>query len=174
LRLIALIYPTFTDNSGLINEIRERTHALADVVVVGKHIENEDNWKQMEDEAVPQLDDYIFVLQDTDYVDDVASLRRWLLLENSVAYACMRYYMHEGDQYRVDGSYKPHLMFQVFPYKPKAALHVDGLPTYSYGLPYINDPHLTVLSFRNYGKQKETFVTTEKWDNPIPEAASQG
>ena len=174
MRLITLIYPTYTDNSALIHEIRKRVDVFSDVVVVGDHHEHEDNWLQMEDEANPRLGDYIFVMEDTDYIDDVASIHRWLMLNSKVTYACMRLNMHEGNSYRVDGDYKPRLMYQLFPYVPNAVLHEEGLPNYSYALPYINDPHLTVLSFRNYGNYTEKEVTTEKWDNPIPKTASQG
>jgi hypothetical protein len=176
LKTIALLYPTFTDNSALINEIRERAHSFSDVVVIGEHRSNADNWEQMEKEAEPHRDDYVFVMEDTDYIDDVSSLQRWLMLNSESAYACMRLNMYTGHEYRVDAGYKPRLMYQLFPYKPNATLHKEGLPTYSYSLPYINDPHLTVLSFRNYGEQNKTLkkVTTKEWDNPIPTTASQG
>jgi hypothetical protein len=172
LRLIALIYPTFTDNSELIHEIHKRADAFADAVIIGQHVKFEDNWLQMEREAMPLPGDYIFVMDDTDYIDDVSSLRRWLLLNNHSAYACMRYSMYKDNTYRSTGKFRPKFVYQIFPYKKKATLH-NGIPSYTYNLPYINDPHLTVLSFRHYDKQNETQVTTEKWNNPITTTAAK-
>lgn len=173
MRLIVLTYPTYTENSELIEEVQLRAETFADVVVIGEHNKPQDNWKQMEGETTsPRRGDYIFVLEDTDYIDDISSIHRWLGLNSDAAYACMRLNMYKDNLYRMDGRYKPKLKYQLFPYIPNATLH-DGLPTYSYALPYIQEPHLTILSFRNYGKENtNTAITTKKWENPIPQTAS--
>jgi hypothetical protein len=173
LKVIALVYPTFSDRQALIGEVHERVHAFADTVVVSEQLLARNSWAQMEAEADPQRGDYVFVLEDTDYIDDVEPISRWLKLNSEVAYACMRFNMYTGNEYRMDGHYKPRLMYQLFPYKPKASLHKEGLPTYSYSMPYIMEPHLTVLSFRNYEKPTRHTVTTKRWENPIPQTAAE-
>ena len=172
MRLIALVYPTRTVNDALKSEILDRTFALADVVVVGENQDDSDNWKQMEGWATPETGDFIFVMHDLDYVDDLNALPRWLLLNSDVAYACKRLSMMRGNEYRIDGAHKPTLSYNVFPYRRKAALHDSGLPTYSYELPHINDPHLTILNFENYDNNTtNTSATTRRWENPVPQTA---
>ena len=151
-------------------EVLSRVEVFSDCVC-------ETGWKQMEENCAPERGDYVFILKDTDVIDDVSKVLPFVKSSEGAAFAVKRYEMWEGESFRVDSGFAPKFEYQLFPYMPGAALYEHGLhlPTYTYSLHFIRDPHLTILSFEHYGQHDNTKATTEPWTYSFPEAAaSQG
>lgn len=106
--------------------------------------------------------DYIFVLNDTDVLDDTRLVQMWARELSGSAFSAIRYSMYDGFQYRVDGHHAPHYTYPLFPYKADGTMVQYGtiwVPNYSLLYQYIQEPHLTILSYAHYQESDESTPT---------------
>lgn len=135
---------------------------FADVIYEGDHTKSvQDQWNDLHLNV--NHDGYIFILNDTDVLDDTRLVRLWARELSGSAFATKRYSMYDGSEYRVDGLFKPYYTYPMFPYRADGTMVRYGniwVPNYSLLYPYIQDPHLKVLDYQNY-QEYDTAPTLE-------------
>jgi len=164
MRIAAFILGTRED-SPVRDVVIERAEMFADEIHEGDwRVGIQEQWDAMQLNVNLKAHDYIFILKDTDVLDDTRLVRAWTRELSGVAFSAIRYSMYEGDQYRIDGTHKPCYSYPLFPYIEGGTMVQYGtimVPNYSLVYQYIQEPHLTILNYDNYNQDNDTTPTLE-------------
>jgi hypothetical protein len=151
------------ENSPVRDVVIERAGMFADEIHEGDwKVDVQKQWDTLQLNVNLKPQDYVFILKDTDVLDDTRLIRAWTRELSGVAFSAMRYSMYEGDRYRVDGEHKPHYSYPLFPYVAGGTMVQYGglfVPNYSLVYQYIQEPHLTILNYDNYEQDNDTTPT---------------
>ena len=164
MQIAAFIVGTQKDSS-VHSIVIERANMFADELYEGDpSLGYQEQWDKLQLNVNLRENDYVFVMLDTDVLDDTRLIRTWTRELGGVAFSAIRYSMYQGAQYRIDGIHKPHYTYPLFPYKPDGTMVLYGelpVPNYSLTYQYIQEPHLTILSYSNYEQNDDSTPTLE-------------